>query len=58
MSKANDKKCKILSIGTVLLKFENGFLLTLNNVRYVSDLSYNLRTCCCLESEGFEGKWG
>ena len=58
VSMANDKKCQILGIGTVCLNFENSYVLTLNNVRYVSDLSYNLLSCSCLESEGFEGKWG
>ena len=45
-------------LSTVSLKFENGYVLTLNNVRYVPNLSYNLFSCTCLEYEGFEGKWG
>ena len=55
---ADDKKCEILGIGTVCLKFENGYVLSLKDVRYVPDLCYNLMSCTALENEGMGGRWG
>ena len=56
VSMADDKKCEILGIGTVCLKFENGYVLNLKDVRYVPDLCYNLMSCTALENEGMGAK--
>ncbi|XP_042030009.1 uncharacterized protein LOC121776931 [Salvia splendens] len=58
VSMADDKKCEILGIGTVCLKFENDYALNLKDVRYVPDLYYNLMSCTALEKSGMGGKWG
>ncbi|KAL0435944.1 UNVERIFIED_CONTAM: Retrovirus-related Pol polyprotein from transposon TNT 1-94 [Sesamum radiatum] len=55
---ANEKLCDIHGLGDVCMIFENGFQLTLKNVRHVPDLAHNLMSCSALEEEGLEGKWG
>ncbi|KAK4382378.1 hypothetical protein Sango_2878100 [Sesamum angolense] len=39
---ANEKICDVYDYGDVCLIFENGFKLTLKNVRHVPDLAHNL----------------
>ncbi|KAL0375810.1 UNVERIFIED_CONTAM: putative disease resistance protein [Sesamum calycinum] len=56
-SMANEKLCAVHG-GDVCMIFENGFKLTLKNVRHVPDLAQNLISCSALEEEGLEGKWG
>ncbi|KAK4400104.1 Retrovirus-related Pol polyprotein from transposon TNT 1-94 [Sesamum angolense] len=58
ISMANEKICDVYGYGDVCLIFENGFKLTLKNVRHVPDLAHNLISCSALEEEGLEGKWG
>ncbi|KAL0298359.1 UNVERIFIED_CONTAM: Retrovirus-related Pol polyprotein from transposon TNT 1-94 [Sesamum radiatum] len=58
VSMANAKICDVYGHGDVCLIFENGFKLTLKNVRHVPDLAHNLISCSALEEEGLEGKWG
>ncbi|KAK4404587.1 Retrovirus-related Pol polyprotein from transposon TNT 1-94 [Sesamum angolense] len=58
VSMANEKICDVYGYGDVCLIFENGFKLTLKNVRHVPDLAHNLISCSALEEEGLEGKWG
>ncbi|KAL0366834.1 UNVERIFIED_CONTAM: Retrovirus-related Pol polyprotein from transposon TNT 1-94 [Sesamum radiatum] len=53
---ANEKLCEVHGYGDVCLIFENGFKITLKNVRYVPDLCHNLMSCAALEEEGLEGK--
>ncbi|KAL0292972.1 UNVERIFIED_CONTAM: Retrovirus-related Pol polyprotein from transposon TNT 1-94 [Sesamum radiatum] len=55
---ANEKLCEVHGYGDVCLIFENGFKITLKNVRYVPDLCHNLMSCAALEEEGLEGRWG
>ncbi|KAL0307917.1 UNVERIFIED_CONTAM: Retrovirus-related Pol polyprotein from transposon TNT 1-94 [Sesamum calycinum] len=58
VSMANEKLCAVHGLGDVCMIFENGFKLTLKNVRHVPDLAQNLISCSALEEEGLEGKWG
>ncbi|KAL0404410.1 UNVERIFIED_CONTAM: Retrovirus-related Pol polyprotein from transposon TNT 1-94 [Sesamum radiatum] len=58
VSMANEKLCEVHGYGDVCLIFENGFKITLKNVRYVPDLCHNLMSCAALEEEGLEGRWG
>ncbi|KAL0404019.1 UNVERIFIED_CONTAM: Retrovirus-related Pol polyprotein from transposon TNT 1-94 [Sesamum radiatum] len=58
VSMANEKLSEVHGYGDVCLFFENGFKITLKNVRYVSDLCHNLMSCAALEEEGLEGRWG
>ncbi|KAL0413917.1 UNVERIFIED_CONTAM: hypothetical protein Sradi_1593400 [Sesamum radiatum] len=53
----NEKLCDVYGLGGVYT-FENGFQLTLKNVRHVPDLAHNLMSCSAVEEEGLEGKWG
>ncbi|KAL2230802.1 UNVERIFIED_CONTAM: hypothetical protein Sindi_1674600 [Sesamum indicum] len=55
---ANEKNCEIKGFGNISLNFEDGYRLTLKDVRYVPDLRHNLISCAALEVEGLEGKWG
>ncbi|KAL2237883.1 UNVERIFIED_CONTAM: Retrovirus-related Pol polyprotein from transposon TNT 1-94 [Sesamum indicum] len=55
---ANEKKCEIKGLGDISLCFNEGYRLTLKNIRYVPDLSHNLISCAALEEEGLEGRWG
>ncbi|CAH9083825.1 unnamed protein product [Cuscuta epithymum] len=55
---ANEKKCNVLGIGDVCLRFSSGYVLTLKNVRHVPELCCNLLSCASLENEGLKGKWG
>ncbi|KAL0433148.1 UNVERIFIED_CONTAM: Retrovirus-related Pol polyprotein from transposon TNT 1-94 [Sesamum latifolium] len=55
---ANEKLCGIKGLGDVCVTFENGYKLTLKNVRNVPDLCQNLMSCSALEEEGLEGRWG
>ncbi|KAL0440395.1 UNVERIFIED_CONTAM: hypothetical protein Slati_2522500 [Sesamum latifolium] len=55
---ANEKRCEVLGVGDVCMIFENGFKLTLTNVKHVPDLAHNLMSCSALEEEGLEGRWG
>ncbi|KAL0333135.1 UNVERIFIED_CONTAM: hypothetical protein Scaly_2215000 [Sesamum calycinum] len=57
VSMANEKLCAVHGLGDVCMMFENGFKLTLKNVRHVPDLAQNLISCSALEEEGLEGKW-
>ena len=57
VSLANEKKCDVLGIGDICLKFASGYVFTLKNVRHVPDLCHNLLSCAALEDEGLEGKW-
>ncbi|KAL0439031.1 UNVERIFIED_CONTAM: Retrovirus-related Pol polyprotein from transposon TNT 1-94 [Sesamum latifolium] len=58
VSMANEKLCDLHGLGDVCMIFENGFKLTLKNIRHVPDLAHNLISCSALEEEGLEGKWG
>ncbi|KAL0312263.1 UNVERIFIED_CONTAM: hypothetical protein Sradi_5625600 [Sesamum radiatum] len=58
VSMANEKLCEVHGYGDVCLFFENGFKMTLKDVRYVPDLCHNLMSCAALEEEGLEGRWG
>ena len=51
------KKCEIVSIGTMCLKFENDFVLNMKDVRYVPELCYNLMSCTALDNASM-GKMG
>lgn len=55
---ANDKKCTVIGIGDIYLRFDSGSSYMLKNVRHVSDLNYNLLSCAVLEEDGLDGKWG
>ncbi|KAL0374756.1 UNVERIFIED_CONTAM: Retrovirus-related Pol polyprotein from transposon TNT 1-94 [Sesamum radiatum] len=55
---ANEKLCGIKGLGDVCVTFDNGYTLTLKNVRHVPDLCHNLMSCSALEEEGLEGRWG
>ncbi|KAK4383933.1 Retrovirus-related Pol polyprotein from transposon TNT 1-94 [Sesamum angolense] len=57
VSMANEKLCAVHGLGDVCMIFENGFKLTLKNVRHVPDLAQKLISCSALEEEGLEGKW-
>ncbi|KAL0430143.1 UNVERIFIED_CONTAM: Retrovirus-related Pol polyprotein from transposon TNT 1-94 [Sesamum radiatum] len=58
VSMANEKLCDVHGYGDVCLNFENGFKITLKNVRYVPDLCHNLISCAALEEDRLEGRWG
>ncbi|KAL0303563.1 UNVERIFIED_CONTAM: Retrovirus-related Pol polyprotein from transposon TNT 1-94 [Sesamum radiatum] len=58
VSMANEKRCDVKGLGDVCIVFENGFKLTLKNVRHVPNLAHNLISCSALEVEGLEGRWG
>ncbi|KAK4390103.1 hypothetical protein Sango_2073600, partial [Sesamum angolense] len=51
VSMANEKLCAVHGLGDVCMIFENGFKLTLKNVRHVPDLAQNLISCSALEEE-------
>ncbi|KAL0415516.1 UNVERIFIED_CONTAM: Retrovirus-related Pol polyprotein from transposon TNT 1-94 [Sesamum latifolium] len=51
---ANEKLCGIKGLGDVCVTFDNGYKLTLKNVRHVPDLCHNLMSCSALEEEGLE----
>ncbi|KAL0366231.1 UNVERIFIED_CONTAM: hypothetical protein Sradi_3513200 [Sesamum radiatum] len=51
VSMANEKLCEVHGYGDVCLIFENGFKMTLKDVRYVPDLCHNLMSCAALEEE-------
>ncbi|KAL0415841.1 UNVERIFIED_CONTAM: Retrovirus-related Pol polyprotein from transposon TNT 1-94 [Sesamum latifolium] len=53
---ANEKLGDVHGYGDVCLSFENGFKLTLKNVRHVPDICHNLMSCAALEEDGLEGK--
>ncbi|KAL0438177.1 UNVERIFIED_CONTAM: Retrovirus-related Pol polyprotein from transposon TNT 1-94 [Sesamum latifolium] len=55
---ANEKLCGIKGLGDVCVTFDNGYKLTLKNVRHVPNLCHNLMSCSALEEEGLEGRWG
>ncbi|KAL0407098.1 UNVERIFIED_CONTAM: cytochrome [Sesamum latifolium] len=55
---ANEKLCGIKGLGDVCVTFDNGYKLTLKNIRHVPDLCHNLMSCSALEEEGLEGRWG
>ncbi|KAK6153634.1 hypothetical protein DH2020_013273 [Rehmannia glutinosa] len=55
---ANEKKCEVLGIGDICLKFESGYTYTLKNVRHVPDLCNNLISCAALENDELEGRFG
>ncbi|KAL0310074.1 UNVERIFIED_CONTAM: hypothetical protein Sradi_5949700 [Sesamum radiatum] len=46
---ANEKLCGIKGLGDVCVTFDNGYTLTLKNVRHVPDLCHNLMSCSALE---------
>ncbi|CAH9141104.1 unnamed protein product [Cuscuta epithymum] len=58
VSLADNKKCKIHGVGDVCLKFDNGTVFTMKNVRHVPDLRHNLFSVAAFEGSGLEGKWG
>ncbi|CAH9116161.1 unnamed protein product [Cuscuta epithymum] len=58
VSLANEKKCNVLGLGDVCLRFSCGYVLALKNVRHVSELCCNLLSCASLENEGLKRKWG
>lgn len=58
VSLADGYRRMVTGIGTIHLKFENGTLYTLKNVRCVSDLCHNFMSFTALEDDGLEGKWG
>lgn len=49
----NDFSCKIKGIGKIVLKLENGYVLTLNKIRYIPSLKRNLISLGTLDDEGF-----
>ncbi|KAL0444797.1 UNVERIFIED_CONTAM: hypothetical protein Slati_2202400 [Sesamum latifolium] len=55
VSMANEKLCDVHGLGDVCMTFDNGFQMTLKNVRHVPDLAHNLISCTALEEEGLEG---
>ncbi|KAL0290188.1 UNVERIFIED_CONTAM: Retrovirus-related Pol polyprotein from transposon TNT 1-94 [Sesamum angustifolium] len=57
VSMANEKLCAVHGLSDVCMIFENGFKLTLKNVRHVPDW-LKLISCSALEEEELEGKWG
>ncbi|KAL2251315.1 UNVERIFIED_CONTAM: Retrovirus-related Pol polyprotein from transposon TNT 1-94, partial [Sesamum indicum] len=57
VSMANENRCEIKGIGDISLIFNDGYKMTLKNVRYVPELSHNLISCAALENEGLEGRW-
>ncbi|CAH9095979.1 unnamed protein product [Cuscuta epithymum] len=58
VSLADNKKCKVHGMGDISLKFENGTVFKLKNVRHVPDLRHNLLSVSAFEECGLEGKWG
>ncbi|KAL0427258.1 UNVERIFIED_CONTAM: hypothetical protein Slati_2900600 [Sesamum latifolium] len=53
----NEKLCGIKGLGDVCVTFENGYKLTLRNVRHAPDLCHNLMSCSAIEEEVLEGRW-
>ncbi|CAH9077615.1 unnamed protein product [Cuscuta europaea] len=58
VSLADSKRCKVLGIGDICLKFENGIVFQIKNFRHVPDLRHNLFSVSAFEECGLEGKWG
>lgn len=54
----NDAACKVKGIGSVTLKFENGYTFTLERVRYVPDLNRNLISMSNPDDIGLNDKIG
>jgi hypothetical protein len=55
---ANDVKAEVEAIGELPLELNNGFILYLHNVLYVSSLSRNLIFVSCLDDDGFDCQFG
>lgn len=49
----NDFSCKIKGIGKIVLKLDNGNVLTSNKTRYTPNLKRNLISLGTLDDEGF-----
>ncbi|CAH9131062.1 unnamed protein product, partial [Cuscuta epithymum] len=58
VSLADNKRCNVLGVGDICLKFSCGSVFTIKNVRHVPDLYHNLLSVVALESSGLQGKWG
>ncbi|CAH9067875.1 unnamed protein product [Cuscuta epithymum] len=58
VSLADNKRCNVLGVGDICLKFSCGSVFTIKNVRHVPDLCHNLLSVAALESSGLQGKWG
>ncbi|KZV56298.1 hypothetical protein F511_00295 [Dorcoceras hygrometricum] len=52
----NNRECKVMGIGSVLLKMHDGCVRTITEVRYVPDLRRNLLSIGMLDSKGFNVK--
>lgn len=50
--------CKVKGIGDVTLKFENGYIYTLERVRYVADLNRYFISMGQLDDIGLQGRHG
>lgn len=50
----NNNSCKIIGIGSVSLRFKNGSVTLLRNIRHVSTLKNNLISLVMLDSIGCE----
>ncbi|CAH9080969.1 unnamed protein product [Cuscuta epithymum] len=58
VSLVDNKRCNVLGVGDICLKFSCGSVFTIKNVRHVPDLCHNLLSVAALESSGLQGKWG
>lgn len=54
----NNAAYRVLRIGSVILKFENGYTFTLRRVRYIPDLNRNLISMGNLDDTGLKGNFG
>lgn len=54
----NNVACSIKGIGSVTLKFDNGYTFTLERVRYIPDLNRNLISMGNLDDIGLQGRIG
>jgi hypothetical protein len=50
----NDVEAEVETIGHLPLELNNGFILHLHNVLYVSSLSRNLISVSCLDDDGYD----
>jgi hypothetical protein len=54
----NGVKAEVEAIEELPIELNNGFILHLNNVLYVSSLSRNLISISCLDDDGYDCQFG
>jgi hypothetical protein len=55
---ANSVEAEVEAIGELPLELNNGFIILLYNVLYVSSLSRNLISVSCLDDDGYDCQFG